>query len=73
MFVRFLVLLISHVLCCFSDLVCCRFLVQIVVQRGGIEQKMKSWPLPVRSSALQSSPKGAIEHMPRQPAKSTSP
>jgi hypothetical protein len=46
------VLLISNVLCCFSVLVCCRSLVEIVVQRGGIEQKMKSWPLPVRLVAL---------------------
>jgi hypothetical protein len=34
MFVRLLVLLISNVLCCFSVLVCCRSLVQIVVQKG---------------------------------------
>ena len=67
MFVRLLVVLISDVLCCFSVLVCCRSLVLIVVQRGGIEQKMESWPLPVRSSRLRSSPRGAIERMPSQP------
>ena len=42
MFVRLLVLLISHVLCCFSVLVCCRSLVQFVAQRGEIKQ---SWNL----------------------------
>jgi hypothetical protein len=34
--------LISHVLCCFSVLVCYRFSLQIVVQRGEIKQ---SWNL----------------------------
>jgi hypothetical protein len=49
-------MLISHVLCCFSVLVCCMSLVQIRVQMSEIEQKMEVWPLPVRSIAL-----GAIE------------
>jgi hypothetical protein len=31
-------MLISNVLCYFSVLVCCRSLVQIMVQRGGIKQ-----------------------------------
>ena len=39
MFFRLLVLLISHVLCYFSDLVCCRSLVQFVVQGGGFEPR----------------------------------
>jgi hypothetical protein len=39
MFVRLLVLLISNVLYCFSVLVCCRSLVRIMVQRGGIKQR----------------------------------
>jgi hypothetical protein len=38
MFVRLLAVLISDVLCYFSVLVCCRSLVRIVVQRGGIKQ-----------------------------------
>jgi hypothetical protein len=38
MFVRFLAVLIFDVLCYFSVLVCCRSLVQIVVQRGKIKQ-----------------------------------
>jgi hypothetical protein len=38
MFVRLLTVLISDVLCYFSVLVCCRSLVQIMVQRGGIKQ-----------------------------------
>ena len=38
-------MLIYHVLCCFSVLVCCRSLVQFVAQMGEIEQKMESWPL----------------------------
>ena len=73
MFVRLLVLLISHVLCCFSDLLCCRSLVQFVVQRGGIEQRWNLGPCQcdrahlVRSNAVCSSPRGAIERMPRQP------
>ena len=67
MFVRLLVMLISHVLCCFGVLVCCRSLVQFVVQMSEIEQKMESWPLPVRSSALCLSPRGTIECMPSQP------
>ena len=54
-------MLISHVLCCFSDLVCCRSLVQFVVQRGEIKQSWNLGPyqcyraLLVRSSALHSS------------------
>ena len=42
MFVRLLVVLISDVLCYFNVLVCCRSLVQIGVQKGVIEQKLKS-------------------------------
>jgi hypothetical protein len=55
MFVRHLVLLISHVLCYFSVLVYCRSLVQIVVQRGEIEQR---WNL---------GPASALKRMPHQP------
>ena len=44
MFVRLLVLLISHVLYYFSDLVCCRSSVQFVVQRGGFEQRRNQAP-----------------------------
>jgi hypothetical protein len=75
MFVRLLVLLISYVLCCFSTFVCCRSLVQIVVQRGGIEQRWNLGPYKcdrahlVSSSALRSSLRGTIKHMPRQPMK----
>ena len=42
MFVRLLAVLISDVLCCFTVLVCCRSVVQIRVQKGEIEQKLKS-------------------------------
>jgi hypothetical protein len=38
MFVRLLAVLIYDVLCYFSVLVCCRSLVLIVIQRGGIKQ-----------------------------------
>ena len=57
MFVRLLILLISHILRYFSDLVCCRYLVQFVVQRGGIKQRWNLGPCQcdrahlVRSSA----------------------
>ena len=39
MFVRLLAVLISHALCCFSDLVYCRSLVKFVVQKGGFEER----------------------------------
>ena len=42
MFDRLIVVLISHVLCCFSVLVCCRSLVQFMAQRREIKQ---SWNL----------------------------
>ena len=48
-------------MCYFSVLVCCRSLVQIRVQKGLIKQKLKSWPLTVRSSALRSSARGTTE------------
>jgi hypothetical protein len=76
MFVRFLVLLISHVLYCFSVLVCYRSLVQIVIQRGGIEQRWNLGPCKcdqahlVSSSALRSSPRGTIKRTPRSTHKS---
>jgi hypothetical protein len=47
MFVRLLVVLISNVLCYFSVLVCCRSLVRIVVQRGGIKQSGSLAPISV--------------------------
>ena len=70
MFVRLLVVLISHILCCFSDLVCCRSLVQFMVQRGGIEQRWNLDPCQcdqahlVWLSIVRSSPRGTIERMP---------
>jgi hypothetical protein len=47
MFVRLLAVLISDVLCYFSVLVCCRSLVRIVVQRGGIKQSGSLAPVSV--------------------------
>jgi hypothetical protein len=73
MFVRLLVLLISNVLCCVSISMCCRSLVQIVVQRGEIEQRWNLGPCQcdrahsMRSNALRFSAMGMIECMPRQP------
>jgi hypothetical protein len=61
MFVRLLVVLISHVLCCFSVLVCCRSLMQIVVQRGDIKQSWNLGP----ASVLECT---AIERMSRDRA-----
>ena len=36
---------------------------QFMVQMGGIEQKMESWPLPVRSSTLGAIERTALERM----------
>jgi hypothetical protein len=45
MFVRFLAVLIYDVLCYFSVLACCRSLVRIMVQRGGIKQSGSLAPI----------------------------
>ena len=51
MFVRFLVMLISNILCCFSILVCCRSLVQFVAKRGEIKQRKNFGPCKWGSNA----------------------
>ena len=72
MFVRLLVMLISHIICCFSGLMCCRSFVQFMAQKGEIKQSWNLSPCQcdrahlVQSSALRSSSKGAIECMPSQ-------
>ena len=61
MFVRILVLLISHVLCCFSVLVCRRSLVQFVAQRREIKQSWNLGPCQCdRAHLVCLSPRGAI-------------
>jgi hypothetical protein len=75
MFVRLLVVLISHVLCCFSVLVRCRSLMHIVVQMEEIKQSWNLGPCQcarahlVRSSVLRSNdkPQSSVSHVSRNP------